>query len=199
VPIYAGLTLEAIGGRGVRWPATDAAAALTVAAWQPVALDVPPPAPAVGDGALRKGTWRPLWASKEVDLSPALRFLRPRQIVELSPVDADRLGIHDGDEVEVGSNGTRVRGPVSLRASVPGGSVFLVEGTHEQPANALTEALVEVRRVGGPDGTRPSADPAVLAPAGEGFGEAPASAPMDIPDTAGGGTIGGSTQEGQGR
>jgi NADH-quinone oxidoreductase subunit G len=199
IPMYAGLTLEAIGGRGVRWPATDAGAAFALDPWHPVALDVPPPAPVVRNGSLRMGTWRPLWASKEVDLSPALRFLRPRQVVELSPVDADRLGIHDGDEVEVGSNGTRVRGTVSLRASVPGGSVFLVEGTHEQPANVLTDALVEVRRVGGPDGAAPSATPAVLAPAGEGFGEAPASAPMDIPDTGDGGHIGGSTQEGQGR
>jgi hypothetical protein len=56
-----------------------------------------------------------------------------------------------------------------------------------------------VRRVGGPDGAAPSADAAVLASVGDGYGEAPASAPMDIPDTAGGGTIGGSTQEGQNR
>ena len=83
-------------------------------------------------GALRLGTWRSLWASPEVDLSPALRFLRPRQVVELSPVDADRLGVRDGDQVEVGANGTRVRGAARLRASVPGGSVFLVEGTHER-------------------------------------------------------------------
>ena len=28
VPFYAGLTLEEIGGRGVRWPETEAAAAM---------------------------------------------------------------------------------------------------------------------------------------------------------------------------
>ncbi len=95
------------------------------------------------------GTWRPLWASPEVDLSPTLRFMRPRQVVELSPADADRLGVRDGDEVEVGSDGTRVRGAVRLRAAVPSGSVFLVEGTHAEPANVLTEPLVQVRRVGG--------------------------------------------------
>jgi NADH-quinone oxidoreductase subunit G len=199
VPFYAGLTLDAIGGRGVRWPATEAAGALTAAGWEPAALDVPPPAPAVAGGALRLGTWRSLWASKEVDLSPALRFLRPRQVVELSPVDADRLGIRNGDQVEVGSDGTRVRGAVRLRASIPGGSVFLVEGTNEEPANTLTEPLVEVRRVGGGDGRLPDATSALVTPAGEGHGEAPASAPMTIPDARGGGTIGGSSQEGQGR
>jgi hypothetical protein len=30
--------------------------------------------------------------------------------------------------------------------------VFLVEGTHDQPANALTDPLVAVRRVGAGDG-----------------------------------------------
>jgi NADH-quinone oxidoreductase subunit G len=199
VPFYAGLTLDAIGGRGVRWPATEAATAFGARPWEPAPLDVPGPAPALADGALRVGTWRPLWASKEVDLSPALRFLRPRQVVELSPVDADRLGIRDGDHVEVGANGTRVRGAVRVRATVPGGSVFLVEGTHDEPANQLTEPLVEVRRVGGPDGGLPPGTDAVLTPAGEGFGEAPASAPMKIPDTGGGKHIGGSSREGQTR
>ena len=78
--------------------------------------------------------------------------MQPRQVVELSPLDAGKLGVRDGDEVEVGSNGTRVRGPARLRAAVPGGSVFLVEGTHEQPANVLTDPLVAVRRVGAEDG-----------------------------------------------
>ena len=112
-------------------------------------LEVPPAAVAAADGALRLGTWRSLWAAPEVDLSPVLRFMRPRQVVELSPVDADRLGVRDGDQVEVGSNGTRVRGAARLRAAVPGGSVFLAEGTHDQPANLLTDPVVEVRRVGG--------------------------------------------------
>ena len=202
VPFLAGLTLDEIGARGLRWPLrAEAGAALGAEPWEPAALDVPPPAPALRAGVLRMGTWRPLWASKEVDLSPALRFLRPRQTVELSPVDADRLGIHDGDQVEVGTNGTRVRGAVRLRASVPGGSVFLVEGTHTEPSNALTDPLVEVRRIGGADGALPAATPAVVASVGEGFGEAPASAPMEIPPTPTGGEghIGGSTQEGQDR
>ena len=108
----------------------------------------PDAVPATSEGALRLGTFRSLWSSKEVDVSPSLRFLRPRQVVELSPVDAERLGIREGDQVEVGSNGTRVKGAVKLRAAVPGGSVFLAAGTHDQPANVLTEPMVEVRRVG---------------------------------------------------
>jgi NADH-quinone oxidoreductase subunit G len=198
VPLYAGLTLDAIGGRGVRWPESEGAAGFGWS-WEPVALELPDAVPSGADGALRLGTFRSLWSSKEVDVSPALQFLRARQVIELSPADATRLGIREGDQVEVGSNGTRVKGPVRLRAAVPGGSVFLVEGTHEQPANALTEAMVEVRRVGDAVGVATAA-PAIATPSAEGLAEAPASAPMDIPPTTGGEkTTGGSTQEGHGR
>jgi len=168
----------------VRWPASAAASALGAQPWEPAGLAVPPVAGSAGDGALRLGTWRSLWAAPEVDLSPALRFMRPRQVVELSPADAGRLGVRDGDEVEVGGNGTRVRGAARLRASVPTGSVFLVEGTQDEPANLLDEPLVAVRRVGR-DAERAPAEPAVLTPAGEGYAEAPPSAPLDIPPTPG--------------
>jgi NADH-quinone oxidoreductase subunit G len=185
VPFFAGLTLDEIGGRGVCWPASEAAAALGATPWQLAELAVPPVAGKGRrgtKGALRLGTWRSLWASPEVDLSPALRFMRPQQIVELAPVDADRLGVRDGDQVEVGGDGTHVRGVARLRASVPGGSVFLVEGTHEQPANVLTEPLVHVRPVGR-DAEQAAATAAVATPAGEGHAEAPASAPLNIPPT----------------
>ena len=135
--------------------------------------------PARAEGALRLGTFRSLWSSKEVDVSPSLRFLRPRQVVELSPADAERLGIRDGDQVEVGSNGTRVKGAVKLRAAVPGGSVFLAEGTHEQPPTCSPSrwsrcASARARRA------EPSAGREV-APAAEGLAEMPPSAPLDIP------------------
>jgi NADH-quinone oxidoreductase subunit G len=126
---------------------------------------------------LRLGTYRSLWSSKEVDVSPALRFLRPQQVVELSPADAKRLGIADGDRVEVGSNGTRVNGAVRLRDAIPRGSVFLAA----DDANVLTEAAVEIARVGGPSDSA-SAASAQVEPAAEGA-EMPPSAPLAIPPT----------------
>jgi NADH-quinone oxidoreductase subunit G len=180
VPFYAGITLDAIGGRGVRWPALESAARFEVEPWKPVELTLPDVAPSA-DGALRLGTYRSLWSSKEVDLSPALKFLRPEQVVELSPADAERLGVAEGDRVEVGSNGTRVLGSARLRAAVRSGSVFLAEGTREQPANALTDALVELRRVGGPV-VEPSTAPVQVAPAAD-RAEAHPSAPLEIPPT----------------
>ena len=50
----------------------------------------------------------------------ALRFLAPAQTVELAPSDGERLGVADGDEVEVRSNGSSVRATVELRADAPG-------------------------------------------------------------------------------
>jgi NADH-quinone oxidoreductase subunit G len=142
VPFYEGLTLDGIGGRGIRWPETPAGQAWR-AEWQTAVLDVPPAAPSP-NGSLRLGTWRSLWAAKEVDVSPLLQFLRVKQIAELSPEDAQRLGVGEGDRIVIGDGA--VTAPVKLRAAVPPGSVFLVEGAHDQPANVLTEALVEVRR-----------------------------------------------------
>ncbi|MEA2291834.1 MAG: NADH-quinone oxidoreductase subunit [Solirubrobacteraceae bacterium] len=193
IPFYAGLTLDEIGGRGVRWQETEAGAAWGDGAWRPAGLSVPDAAPAP-NGRLRLGTFRTLWASKEVDASPSLQFLRARPVAELSPADADALGIADGDRIEVVAGDARVQAPAKLRASVPGGSVFLAAGTHEQPANLLTERLVEIRRVApaSANGHGPSALAAQLQPAVEGLAEPPASAPMDIPPTAGGReTIGG--------
>ena len=100
VPFYAGLTLEEIGGRGVRWPARAQASAMPPGA---TVTPQPPSAP-IGrsvDGALRVGIYRPIWAAPEVEISPALHFAIARQQVELSPEDAQRLGIANGETVQV--------------------------------------------------------------------------------------------------
>jgi NADH-quinone oxidoreductase subunit G len=178
VPFYAGLTLDELGGRGVRWPEIHQEWGFGA---ELGAFEIrTEPAP-VGDRMLRLGTFRSLWADKTVDVSPLLHFLRAKQVVELSPEDADALGIREGDRVEVGSNGTRVKGAVKLRAAVPRGSVFLAEGVVDAPANALTEALVQVRRVAGPAEPEPTAVPVQVAPAAEGLTEMPPSAPLPIP------------------
>jgi predicted molibdopterin-dependent oxidoreductase YjgC len=109
-----------------------------------VSLEVPDAAGRVGSN-LRYGTFRTVWAAKEVDLSPILQFARPEAVVELSPADAERLGVQHGEEVEVSSNGHSLRGPAVVRAAVPAGSVFMPEGVADTPANLITAATVEVR------------------------------------------------------
>jgi len=171
VPFYAGLTLEEIGGTGVRWQERDAASAFAGAvsgddgrggdgsgderaagdgaAWTAPAGPVgSPPAPAATNGKLALGTYRPLWASPEVEISPALQYLVPRQAVELSPADASLRGIADGEQVVVAQNGTRLEATAVIRSTVPDGAAFLADGIADANANALTERLIEVVKVG---------------------------------------------------
>jgi len=144
VPIYAGITLDEIGGRGVRWQDRDAASRLSVTELPAAQLETPEDLP---DG-LRLGAIPALFASPSVEHSPSLRFLVPKQRVELSPQDAERLGISSGDEVEVSSGDRKVRAVVALRQAMQPGSVFMLQGTGEDGANALTNGVprvVEVR------------------------------------------------------
>jgi NADH-quinone oxidoreductase subunit G len=145
VPFYRGLTLDEIGGRGIRWQDRDAAGQLPQTPLPEPRVDLPPELP---DG-LRLGTARSLWADRVAEHAPAMRFLAPHQRAELSAADAARLGIAAGDEVEVAVNGTSVRARAALRSRLPAGSVFLTEGTSEDNATALANGAprtVEVRK-----------------------------------------------------
>jgi NADH-quinone oxidoreductase subunit G len=138
VPFYAGLTLEEIGGKGVRWPARDAAGAFPAAELATPAFEMVP-GPAAVNGRLRLGTFRSIWNAPEVKVSPALKFLHPKLRVEMAPADAQRLELFQGDQVVVGSDGQTVDATVIVRDATPEGSVFL-------ETNALDGPLVEVRR-----------------------------------------------------
>jgi NADH-quinone oxidoreductase subunit G len=145
VPFYAGMTLDEIGGRGVRWQERDAASALSAPEIPDAPLESPPELPA----GTKLGTVRTLWAGREARHAPALRFLAPRQQAELSAEDAKSLGVRPGDEVEIAANGTSVRAVARLRQAVPPGTVFLIEGTDEDSATALMNGaprVVEVRK-----------------------------------------------------
>ena len=137
VPFYAGLTLDEIGGRGVRWQERDAASALTAPDIPDEPLEPPPDLPQ----GMKLGTVRTLWAGRETRHAPVLKFLEPRQQAELSAEDARRLGIKPGDEVEVAMNGTSVRAVARLRQAVEPGTVFLLEGSGLDAG-----AVVEVRK-----------------------------------------------------
>jgi NADH-quinone oxidoreductase subunit G len=149
VPLYAGLTLEGLGGRGVRWPElADAAERLPAARAEPPVApqQAPKPAPG-GDGLLRLGTFRSVWAAPEVERSPTLQFLARRQCVELSPADARRLGVRGGEEVLVADDRGQLRARVAVRDAIPAGSVFLEQGIAQDSANALAGPLVRVHRL----------------------------------------------------
>jgi NADH-quinone oxidoreductase subunit G len=107
---------------------------------------MPPYAP-TPNGSLRLGTYRSIWASPEVDVAPALKFLAARQVVELNPADAARLGVDHGDRVAAGADGRRVVGQVHQRSDAPAGTAFLQTGTREDSAAGLPGGgLVEITR-----------------------------------------------------
>jgi len=151
VPFYEGITEDEIGGLGIRWQERDAANKFPPAPGQPSegsSGGPPGDGPTPADGNLRAGAYRDLWAAEVTDRSPALRFLAPKQTIELAPHDAERLGIGGGDEVDVRSNGTSVRARVAIRERVRPGSGFLIEGIGDV-AGALVGEIVEISRAGG--------------------------------------------------
>ena len=155
VPFYSGLTLEEIGGRGVRWPAREEASAMPaggdVGRNRPRATEITQTsaggrlAPAA-NGRLRLGTYRPIWATPEVEISPALKYTIARQQAELSPEDGRRLGIASGDTVTVSQNGTSLSARAVIRSGVPEGTVFLATGIATDSANALTDPEVHIAK-----------------------------------------------------
>jgi NADH-quinone oxidoreductase subunit G len=135
VPFYAGLTLDEIGGNGVRWQEREAASALPQEELPTDRLESPPAAP---DGLLLASA-PTLWSGPAVEHSPSLRFLATDDRTALISVeDARRLGIDSHDEVELEANGESVRATAFVRTGVPAGSVFLTPP-------ALAEGPVEIR------------------------------------------------------
>jgi NADH-quinone oxidoreductase subunit G len=169
VSFYAGITDAEIGGRGVRWQDRPAASALPKAEGDvgtPSSLgDRPSTAgdierrqgadsakrsEGVPTSSLRLGTYRDLWVGPISELNPPLKFLEPRQRVEVSVADAERLGLNHGDEVRVGQNGTSVSARVEVKERLASGICFLIEGTAEGNANGLLNGApvsVEIARV----------------------------------------------------
>jgi len=160
VPFYAGVTLDALGGTGLRWPVTDPG---VQAFPEPAELAAPGELPTLAspNGELRLGTYRSIWASPEVEISPALKFLVPKQQIEMSPADAEHLGVRHGEQVTVGEGRASVSATVHLRGAAPQGSVFLQTGISDGSANVLEGPLVPIRgrelaAVGAPTGAEAS-------------------------------------------
>jgi predicted molibdopterin-dependent oxidoreductase YjgC len=81
------------------------------------------------------------------ELNPALHFLRREQVLELSPADAERLGLSDGEAVRASVNGSSVGARVAIRERLRDGTAFLIEGTADDNANVLLNGAPAELRV----------------------------------------------------
>jgi NADH-quinone oxidoreductase subunit G len=180
VSFYNGIADSDIGGRGIRWqdkqhssaeqdgpdPAKDVAMDSSdtqrdaptsivqpdptprgVASEESVATS--PPAP--DDHSLRLGTYRDLWAGPITELNPPLKFLTPHQRLELSPKDAQRLDLKNGEAIRISQNGSSIDAAVLIKERVSPGVCFLAEGVSGGNANALLNGgpvQVKIEKVG---------------------------------------------------
>jgi NADH dehydrogenase/NADH:ubiquinone oxidoreductase subunit G len=93
-------------------------------------------------GGTRLVRYRPLFSGPAVERVDNLQFQRPEPGVELSPEDAQRLGVRDGDDVTVRTDGTSATLRARVRAGLAAG-VVLVPDEH---GGELVEGPVEVAR-----------------------------------------------------
>ncbi|MGA2008332.1 MAG: NADH-quinone oxidoreductase subunit NuoG [Solirubrobacteraceae bacterium] len=156
VPFYGGLSLEELGGVGVRWPEREQAQALPAGAGKQSPTRSRTPARASAKkpprGRLTAGSYRSIWAAPEVAASPALAFLHPRQRVEISPADARRLGLTDGVEMAVSDeSGAQIHARVAVRDGVAPGSAFLQRALPTNSAESLAAgATIEILAIPDP-------------------------------------------------
>jgi NADH-quinone oxidoreductase subunit G len=133
--VFAELSEIVYGGRPYGEVGEEAALPEPVPAGQAGVDKVPGTKPRpeeTGDGeGLRLVAYRPLFSGPAVERVPELEFQRPEPEVELAPDDARRLGVANGQEVTVRSNGTSATLRARLASDVSPG-VVRIANDHAQ-------------------------------------------------------------------
>jgi NADH-quinone oxidoreductase subunit G len=153
VPFYASISDADIGGRGIRWQDTASASKLPASGAE--ATSSAPDAgtdsqdtqrvsasgesvPVAGAPAtLALGTYRDIWSGPITELNPPLKFLKPSQHLELSPADAQSLGLASGDKVRVTQGDRSLEATALVKERTPEGVCFLAEAISGANANSL--------------------------------------------------------------
>ncbi len=102
--------------------------------------ELPTGAQAPAADGLRLVRYRPLFSGPAVERVEKFRFQRPDGLVDLARDDAHRLGVRDGDEVTVRTNGTSATLRARVRRNLRNGVVLVPEGS----ADELVPGTVEV-------------------------------------------------------
>jgi len=154
-PIYGGVSYDRIDEVGLQWPCPSpdhpgtpilhvgrfsrGLGRFSEVEWQPPAEEPDDEFPLV----LTTGRVLYQWHGGSMTRRTDLDVLYPEALVEISPQDADHLGVKDGEMVKVTSR----RGQVTARAEVTGrprpGVVFMTFHFKEAAANLLTIAALD--------------------------------------------------------
>ncbi|OTA40293.1 MAG: hypothetical protein A6D92_19890 [Symbiobacterium thermophilum] len=70
--------------------------------------------------------------------------MQPRPVALLNPADAARLGLSQGDMVELSAGGEKLALPVEISKRVVPGTVQAIRGLSAAPVNALTAGTAPV-------------------------------------------------------
>ena len=146
VGLYDGVSEADLAGQGVRWQDREDAANRIPAGGVPQRRSSGT-GTATAPETLRVATRRDLWAAEVSERSPALRFLSPEQVLEISIPDAERLGLEQGQTVEVSEGEASIEAKVAIRERMIPGAAFLICGTREANGNLLTGSVPGSRTI----------------------------------------------------
>jgi formate dehydrogenase alpha subunit len=155
-PIYGGIRFDRLDHSGLQWPCPDASHPGTSFLYQDGfargrgkfhAVDYIPPAESISKGyplVLTTGRVLEHWHTGTMSRrSNVLNELHPNGVVEMSPSDAIKLGLIEGDLVVVASKRGRVEAPVHITEKSPPGLVFMPFHWREAAANILTNDALD--------------------------------------------------------
>jgi predicted molibdopterin-dependent oxidoreductase YjgC len=151
VPQYAGMTYERLGTQGLQWPCptedhpgTPVLHVGTFTRGKGLLQGIPFQAPAEltdDEYPMLLTTGRMLYHYNIMTrLSQNLEWLRPYELAELNPADAERLGVVEDELVRVSSRRGSITTRVTLTERVPPGTMFMTFHFKESPVNELTNA-----------------------------------------------------------
>jgi predicted molibdopterin-dependent oxidoreductase YjgC len=154
VPSYAGITYERIDKTGLQWPCPTTehpgtkflhAGAFARGKGLLNGIEYQAPAELISaEYPILLTTGRMLFHYNIMTRhSLNLELLRPHELAEVNPADAEAIGVGDGDQVRVTSRRGSIVTRVTVTDKVPQGTVFMTFHYKESPVNELTNSAYD--------------------------------------------------------
>jgi predicted molibdopterin-dependent oxidoreductase YjgC len=155
-PIYGGIHFDRLDHHGLQWPCPDTSHPGTSFLYRDSfargrgkfhAIDYIPPAESISQGyplVLTTGRVLEHWHTGTMSRrANVLNELYPNGVVEMSPSDAAKLKLTEGDLVVVTSRRGRLEAPVHITEKSPPGVIFMPFHWREAAANILTNDALD--------------------------------------------------------